>query len=175
MLKPHLLDMISDMRKLWYAVATKPRLEFTVLENLQRQSFEAFLPLISLRKRRQNKWQQVIEPMFPGYLFIHTDPESENVAPIRSTRGAIGLVKFGGVLVPLPDALVGELQKLSDAPAEGPPVFSAGESVVFAQGPLKGLEAVFTLQKGRDRADVLLKLMGQLRTFEVDLDDLSKV
>ena len=162
------------MKNHWYAVAAKPRQEVIALANLKNQAFDAFLPLLTLRKRRQGKWQEVVEPMFPGYLFVCTDPADQSVAPIRSTIGVVGLVRFGGRLVPLPDAIIEPLRALSVEPAAFAPTFAKGDKVVFEDGPLKGLDAVFSMQKGEDRAAVLLTLMGRVSELTVELDKLSK-
>ena len=81
----------------WYVVATKLRQETVALQNLKRQSYEVFLPQITLRKRRRGKWQEVIEPLFPGYLFVALEAGVDDAAPIRSTLGCVGLVRFGAV------------------------------------------------------------------------------
>ena len=80
----------------WLLVATKPRSEFVARQHLERQGFEVCLPQITLRKRRQGTWQQVTEPMFPGYVFVGLEMDSQSIAPIRSTRGCSHVVKFGG-------------------------------------------------------------------------------
>ena len=71
----------------WYAVYTKPRQERIARENLERQSFEAYMPLMRVRRKRRDKWVEAIEPMFSRYLFIRLALGTTNVASIRSTRG----------------------------------------------------------------------------------------
>ena len=39
----------------WHVVHTKPRAEARALENLERQGFEVFLPMITLQKVRRAK------------------------------------------------------------------------------------------------------------------------
>ena len=54
----------------WFAVATKPKQEHVAEVNLNRQCYHTVLPLSEARKRRQNKWTTVTEPLFSGYLFV---------------------------------------------------------------------------------------------------------
>jgi transcriptional antiterminator RfaH len=44
----------------WYVIHTKPRQEQRALENLQRQGFEAWLPMIALEKVRRSRLTQVL-------------------------------------------------------------------------------------------------------------------
>ena len=83
----------------WYVIHTKPRQEQRALENLQRQGFEAWLPMISLEKVRRGHLAQVVEPMFSRYLFIRLDTVQTNWSPIRSTLGVSKLVAFGNTPV----------------------------------------------------------------------------
>ena len=78
----------------WYLIHTKIRQERVALENLERQGFECFLPLIRAEKLRRGALQVVQEPLFPRYLFIRlgTGLESQSWAPIRSTIGVSRLV-----------------------------------------------------------------------------------
>ncbi|HSA40732.1 MAG TPA: transcription termination/antitermination NusG family protein, partial [Mycobacterium sp.] len=49
--------------------------------------------------------QKVEESLFPGYLFIQLDAQS-NWAPLRSTRGVSRLVVFSGYPLPVPAGLI---------------------------------------------------------------------
>lgn len=78
----------------WFVVYTQPRQEFRALENLQRQDYECFLPLIKVQKIRVGKCIDVTESLFPRYFFIRLFEGVSNFAPIRSTRGG---KRFGQV------------------------------------------------------------------------------
>ncbi len=87
----------------WYAVCCKPRQEAIAEENLLRQGFHVNLPRIRIRRHRRGQWIDAIEALFPRYLFIRIDPYRCNTAPVRSTRGVVGLVRFGGQPAVVPD------------------------------------------------------------------------
>ena len=106
----HLVTNPSTQRQ-WYVVYTKARQEDVALENLQRQGFEAYLPRWKVTKRKQSLLSSLIEPFFPRYLFIHMARSQDNWAPIRSTRGVCGLVRFGGSPNPVPDDFIKMLKK----------------------------------------------------------------
>jgi len=159
---------------LWYAVATKARDEVVAKVNLERQDFSVFLPMISLKKRRRGRWARVTEPLFPGYLFVSLVPGADNPAPIRSTVGCIGLVRFGQAHTPVPSSLIAALQGTSDGAVDAPLPFNQGDKVHLIAGPFAGIEAVFDMPRGEDRAQVLLELLGKVQRLTVNQDDLSQ-
>ena len=84
----------SEMRKAWYLIYTKPRQERYARENLERQGYEVYLPLIRDRRRRKGRYVETVDALFPRYLFIHLDQDTDNWSPIRSTFGVSGLGLF---------------------------------------------------------------------------------
>lgn len=157
----------------WYAVATKARDEAVAKTNLERQGYRVFLPTISLKKRRGSRWVSVIEPLFPGYLFVSLVLGSDDPAPIRSTFGCIGLVRFGQAHTPVPSTLIAALQDTPDGVAEAASPFNQGDKVRLVAGPFAGIEAIFDMPRGEDRALVLLELLGKVQRLTVNQDDLS--
>jgi transcriptional antiterminator RfaH len=159
---------------LWYAVATKARDEAIAKANLERQDYRVFLPTINLKKRRRGGWVPVTEPLFPGYLFVSLVLGADDPAPIRSTVGCIGLVRFGQAHTPVPSSLIAALQGTLDGAVDAPLPFSQGDKVRVIAGPFAGLEAVFDMPRGEDRAQVLLELLGKVQRLTVSQDDLSQ-
>jgi transcriptional antiterminator RfaH len=146
----------------WYLLRTKPRQEAVAEEHLRQQKFRAFLPLYRCNRRKQGRWTEVAEPMFPGYLFIHIDLAQQNCAPIRSTKGVSGFVRFGLEPAPVPDAVVGELMAAETGKAGRlPPLFKPGDAVGIVAGGFSGLNAIFQAEKGADRVILLLDLLGR--------------
>lgn len=151
----------------WLLVATKSRSEFVARQHLERQGFQVCLPQITLRKRKQGTWQQVTEPMFPGYVFVGFVFGEHDIAPIRSTVGCLQVVRFGGQLIPLPALVMRTLLSCAEAPLNVAETFRTGERLRIESGPFEGLEAVFDMPRGQDRAQVLLKVLGGVRRVEV--------
>lgn len=142
---------------------------------LEQQGYRVLAPLVSLRKRRGGKWQMVLEPMFPGYVFIELTLCRDDPSPIRSTRGCVELVRFGLLPQPVPQSVILSLIDLEDLPPEEKPPIKPGEKVRFEGGPFEALDAIYKLAKGEDRAQVLLTLMGRENLITVELDGLSRV
>lgn len=154
----------------WYAVHTKARDELLAEENLRRQGFHTFLPRIKAARRRRGRWHEVIEPLFPGYLFIRLDMLTQDSFPIRSTRGALGLVRFGDAPAIVPKELV---EQLITAATEGPGVvpqehlFQPGDQVEILSGPFIGLPATILAETGEERVQVFLDLLGRTNKVRI--------
>lgn len=168
---------LPDQKRRWYVVKTKPRQEEIANKNLINQLFETYLPYITLRKRKRGKWQQVREVLFPGYLFIHVDTAVQAIAPVRSTLGVSGLVKFGNLLLPVDDGLIQHIKNreqaaADDAPAPAPQ-FQAGDKLAILDGPFAGVTAAFHMAKSADRVMVLIKILGGEKAIAVDVNSVQ--
>lgn len=107
------------------------------------------------------------ESLFPRYVFVSADPEVTSLAPLRSTRGVAGVVKFGGVPAVVPDRVIEQIRLRLDAETGlvnlQAPDLQPGMKVRIAQGPLEGVDGIFRAAAGHDRVRVLLTLMGSER------------
>ena len=162
----------------WLAVRTKSRQETLARENLERQNFETYLPRLQLRKRRRNKWTEVVEPLFPGYIFVHVDPDQTSITPIRSTLGVNGIVRFGNALVPIPDDVINFL-KQSEQPDTGhhqsdKALFKKGDGVQIVEGPFTGLQGIYQMDKGEDRVMILIEILGRQSSVAIKLDGVAR-
>lgn len=142
----------------WYLIHTKIRQERVALENLDRQGFEYFLPLIRSEKLCRGQLQVVQEALFPRYLFIRlgTVRESQSWSPIRSTVVVSRLVTFGQTPAKIDDALVSELRAKSESTEVQLRDFEPGEQVVVIDGPFAGVEAIYQMADGEGRVMLLL-------------------
>ncbi|GAA3898569.1 transcription/translation regulatory transformer protein RfaH [Halomonas cibimaris] len=157
----------------WYVVQCKAGESFRAAEQLANQHFQVFHPVLERKRRRQGKLTWVCEPLFPFYLFIQLDTINSNWRPIRSTRGVLRIVSFGHVPAAVPDALVASLQRCPHRREGAHTRFSAGDCVRIADGPFKGISAVFQYAKGTERAVVLLNMLQQPRPVEMPSDHLT--
>jgi transcriptional antiterminator RfaH len=157
--------------KNWYTIQTKPRQEDKARHNLQRQGFETYLPQIRLKKRRRKQWADVLEPLFPRYLFIHADSNQQSLAPVRSTLGVSSLVRFGNVLRPVPDPVIAYLkqaeQENTGQHGDSAWPFKEGDEVAVLEGPFAGLNGLYQMPVGQERALLLITLLGRENAVEV--------
>lgn len=151
----------------WYLVYSKPRQEEKAWWNLDRQGFRCFLPYARFQRRRQRRYQTVVEPMFPRYLFVRLAAGIEDWSPIRSTLGVTGLVRFGTWPARVPDELVDALRErtrdgLCDLSLEP---LQAGERVRILDGPFQAYEGIFRASRSDERIVLLLDIAGQHTTL----------
>ncbi len=159
----------------WYLIFTKPQQEKVALDNLTRQNYQCYLPLINKEKILRGKKILSKEPMFPRYLFVRLSHDGQqNWSPIRSSKGVSHLVNFGGLTASLDDETKDNLQQNIDK-ALVVKVFSIGDKVEILKGPFKSMEAIFNTYKGEERAMLFLNFMAKNLTTEFDLGDFKKV
>lgn len=156
---------LSTSTPSWHVVHTKPRAEARALENLERQGFEVYLPMITLQKVRRAKLASITEPMFSRYLFLRTTPRMEDLSVVRSTLGVSQLVRFGTVPAKVPHAWV---EAMRVQPAVQETLHKPGDKVLLADGMLKGLEAVYMHTDGEMRAMVLIDLLSKPHLISYD-------
>lgn len=146
----------------WYAIQTKPRQEETALLHLERQGYECHLPRIRERRLIRRRPVSVAVALFPRYLFACLNLATQNTAPIRSTHGVAGLVRFGLEPAPLPEGFVEQLREQDEQ--DGIPElggWQTGDALEVTDGPFTGLRAVFAARNGDARVIVLMELLGR--------------
>lgn len=164
----------------WFAVYTKPRQEHIALLNLERQSFECYLPIAENPSRRRGVPNQTRhEPLFPRYLFLKADQKLQSLVNVRSTRGVVSLVRAGVELIKIPGSIIGGL-KTRMHPATGlislePNALAHGDKVRVFGGPFAALEGIFQSHRGRTRSLLLFELLGRETAVEIDSRLLQRV
>lgn len=161
----------------WHLIHTKIRQERVALENLERQGFECFLPLILAEKLHRGTLQVVQEPLFPRYLFIRlgTGLESQSWAPIRSTVGVSRSVTFGQTPAKIEDELIAQLQVKTDSAEVQLRHFEPGEQVMVTDGPFVGVEAIYQMADAEGRVMVLLNILSKQVKMSVPPASIRKV
>ncbi|HOD79598.1 MAG: transcription termination/antitermination NusG family protein [Syntrophorhabdus sp.] len=158
--------------KRWYVVNTKPRNEDRAAMNLINGGIEVLAPRLRLRKYREGKFVQVIEPMFPGYIFVRFHPIDE-FRMVKYARGVKTIVHFGGTIVPLQDEMIDFIRaRLEDGVASiEKPKIDKGEKILIKDGPFKGFSGIFESElDGKERVAILLEGVHYCAKMEIDRD-----
>ncbi len=170
-------SLADDQNLIWFAVQAKPRHEKIACENLARQCFNPYLPKILTKKRSNGRWVLVEECLFPGYLFIHVDPATTSLSPVRSTLGVSKLVRFGSQLKPVPDDIINFIRQREDDQAaayiEPEIALKLGDTVEILEGPFAGLKAVFQARRAQDRVILLLDFLGKTNSVALHNDQIQ--
>ncbi|MFV2056905.1 MAG: transcription/translation regulatory transformer protein RfaH [Thiohalomonadales bacterium] len=153
----------------WYVIQTKPRQERIAQENLDRQGFSCYLPLINEWRKIRGKKILSEVPLFPNYVFSYIDLYLSNCAPIRSTRGVNAMVRFGNEIIAVPDGVIDTMKQYSQTQLAQPELtqYSHGQQVHIDGGPFRGLQAIFIKACGQERALLLLEMLGKKQQIEM--------
>ena len=161
----------------WYCVQSKPGKENYAKFQLEQQGFACYLPLLKSKKKRRNKLEWVITPMFPRYLFVENrNPELES--KIRSTYGVSNLITFGIGPALVDNHIIESIKSHCDSEdtlildAEA---FEEGQEVEILDGPYRGLSAIFHRKTSdSERVILLMEMMQNLVEVEISKDIVLK-
>lgn len=148
----------------WYAAHTKPQQERVALENLVRQGYGVYLPLLKTLVSRRNLQDVRFVPLFPRYIFFQPSHSEISIAPVRSTKGVTNIVQFGGRLAVLQPRTLQNIRAFErHQNAAGLVELSGlqpGEKILITAGPLAGLEGLVSAVSSK-RVTVLMRLLGE--------------
>jgi transcriptional antiterminator RfaH len=151
--------------KRWYAVFTHANREGRAQDNLRRQGYEVYLPMLRRVLRHARRVESVLRPLFPRYLFVSLDPDRDRWRPISSTYGVSGLVRFADVPASVPVSFIDDLRThesdgvRSDEPAV--PDWCAGDRLRLIGGAFADMIGRFESMSSADRVLLLLEVMGR--------------
>jgi len=169
--------MSETAENFWFCLKSKPRQEAVAVRNLRAVGeIEIFFPRIRRTRRGHEKNKEVIEPLFPGYIFVKFNPE-DSQGTVKSTRGVLHLVSKGGKAVDVENKVIEELKALGP---EGilsmlDEELKVGAKIKVIRGIFAGSEGeVLKLATPQKRIAVLLTLLGAQQSVEMPMDDVTQ-
>lgn len=149
------------------------------MDNLQRQNYSVFFPQVHVSKRKTGQGMvKVLEPLFPRYMFVNMKTGVDDFSKLRSTKGCVDLVKFGGKAATVPSGLIALIQSQADENSvldlSALEQLEVGGAVRVAEGPFEGLMGTIAKKKGDERVIVLLNVLGAERNVELKRNQLDK-
>ena len=162
---------------IWVLIYTKAKQEKKANENLQKQGFKTFLPLIS-PSNKKSEFKSLV-PVFPRYLFAQINLETDNWSSIRSSYGVSHIVMFSEQFTSIPNYIVQLIQdKLDESGIYKEKVstvdYQKGDPVFIKEGKFAGIDAIFLSKKSKDRVRLLLKLLNTSVVTEITKSDLGR-
>lgn len=155
----------------WYCARTKPKHEHIAAANVRKRlNLEVFHPQLRIERATRRGVVRVIEPLFPGYIFVRCAIE-EKLNEIQRTNGISSLVHFGNRIPTVEDSVIGELQECFEAesPMALNDCLAPGDEVLVGDGAFAGMRAfVLRVMPARQRVQVLLDILGGPTPVEVD-------
>ena len=164
--------MPSGCRLAWCVAATYPKAERRAHAALHLKGFEAYLPLITVRRRDRSYHT---EPAFSGYIFLHLDL-NRPWYPIRWAPGVFHLLTTDGLPTICQDSVVEAVRSALEA-AEKAIHCQAAENTQWAPGALLAVSSgvlrdcnCVLLSHHNGTARVAAMIAGHLCTVSVPLD-----
>lgn len=141
----------------WIVAQTKPKLEHVAVANLQKQGYETYLPL------SVEGDDAAPAPMFPGYVFVNTDPLFGLWRPVVSTRGIVRVLITGEAPSKTTARAIDTLRRREEAGVirlkriVAAQSFEAGQAIRVHEGAMSGFEGVFERITADDRVRIMLE------------------
>jgi transcriptional antiterminator RfaH len=154
--------MNTNLDKKWFIAQIKPNSYNTAIQNLERQGFETFLPIMETTQRQKNKFIVKNEYVFPGYVFVSFKPHIHSWTKINSTYGVSKILAFNKKPSEISSDLILALKKRYQIIANPTQkvLIKKGDSIKFYAGPFVGLIAKVESVDKNNRIWVLLEAMS---------------
>lgn len=154
----------------WYLLRCKHNQDERAAENLARQGLLCYFPKIHVNVSNRIAAKFVLEPLFPGYIFIRLD-KNANWTAIRSTRGVLGFVRFGLYPTIVPNEVVNKIAEgiqESEGKMRESQDLMQGTLVRVVQGCFEGLEAIYKCKSGSERSIIFLNLLNKMTEVNIE-------
>tara|TARA_R110002095_G_scaffold177688_1_gene155017 strand:+ start:1076 stop:1585 length:510 start_codon:yes stop_codon:yes gene_type:complete len=165
----------------WFVAQVQPGKETLAESHLVRQEFQTFLPLYRKTVRHARRTQEVLRPLFPGYIFVSLDLEKDQWRRINGTRGVSHLLTQDDHR-PLfvPNDIIETLQKEQKeqgAIAMGAlaNAFKAGDTIRITEGAFEDHVGTIEALSDKDRVKLLLNCMNRPLNITIPLTSLEKL
>ena len=161
----------------WFLINTKPNAHTLARENLIRQGFEVFLPLMIKTFTKSGKFLTKTVPLFPGYLFMGSKLSGIPWKSINATRGVAKAVTLDGSYRPVNGNIIDGIKSRCDKQSvlKSTDMISPGDLIKIERGPFT--DFICSVEKITDdeRVWVLMEILNQRTRIKVASGDLSKI
>lgn len=143
----------------WYAVYTKPKAEDATAAHLEMAGIRTINPKIKVKKYLRKKYKEVIEPLFPCYVFASFDLRDQ-VHLVKYTRGVRYIVGKDSPMAVHDLIIEAILERMEEGDIVRPlrDSFERGDRVLIKEGLFKDFYGVFERDiPGRERVMILLE------------------
>jgi len=148
--------------KNWYLIKTKPRQEKIAIKNLENQAYRTSCPMAKINNR--------LVVLFPGYLFVQLNINTQNFSPINSTKGVSHFVKFGLYFAKAPTSIIEFIETNQHITTEkliNQKKFKSGDRVRISDGAFKDWTAILKCYSPNERVILLMNLFGREQTIKI--------
>jgi transcription antitermination factor NusG len=159
----------------WYAVYTCANQEKRVADQFLQRRVEHFLPTFETIRRWKDRRMRIQQPLFSGYIFVRLALRDR--LRVLQVSSVVRLVGFNGCPTPVSDHEIDTLRKslIPELGALPHPYLRVGKRVRIVKGPLHGAEGVLVRKKNAFRFVLLMDMIMQAASVEVDASDIQAI
>lgn len=151
--------------KQWCVAYTQPGKEMLACQHLMAQGFDVYLPRFRKRRCHARRVDYVLSALFPRYVFVAIDTQTQRWRSVNGTRGISYLLTADDQPLGVPDGVVERLRAQEDegeiVPVHGLSLLLPGAGLQVVDGPFAGLDAKFESMDGNQRVQLLLSFLGR--------------
>jgi len=170
---------------LFVKTGSEEKLKPMLAEKLDTNGFLSFVPIKETPYRSKGVIHKTRKPLFPGYIFVQTEVESELIAKklktaLKGTKDIYSLLHYGNdendVAVRESERLFWERLFDADFCIPGSVGFIEGDKIEVTSGALMGLEGqIKRINRHKREAVVEMNMMGAKREVTLMLEIVSVV
>lgn len=180
-LAPAASDAIAGARAPsdWIVVSCHAHKESVALDNLRRQGFTSYCPMLRRQVRHARRTYSSVRPLFPSYVFVAMDFDRRSWRPLLSTRGVRSVVSCGETPSTLKSAFIESLRarEVDGAILRPSAPYSVGQRVRLNKAAFDGLVATIIDIDEKDRIVVLLDLLSRpvrVNVKSIHIDEIAE-
>jgi transcriptional antiterminator RfaH len=160
----------------WFAVRTRSKSEKVVINRLQEQGIEVYLPLLPVTRHYTRKVKHYQLPLISCYVFVKIC--RQDYLSVLKTDHVVDFVRFSKNLIAIPEREIDLLRRIvgeTSAVQAEPLDLEKGDLVEVIAGQLTGLQGKLVDRKGKKNFLVDLKTIGYSLRIEIKEAFLRKI
>jgi len=161
----------------WYIIYTRNKFEKKIVAQINdyEENVECYLPLQSVTRKWSDRLKTVQVPFFNNYIFVRT--AATNYYNLLQIPGVVKFVSFEGQLAAIHDKEIQQIRLIEthQVPIENVPYYVTGDKVRINKGAFCGIEGILVDKIRETRFVIRIPMFRQAISFEVNIDDVSKI
>ena len=147
----------------WIVVSCHAHKESVALDNLRRQDFTCYCPMLRRQVRHARRTYESVRPLFPSYVFVAMDFDRRSWRALLSTRGVRSVISCGETPSTLKNEFIESLREreVDGAILRPSTPYSVGQRVRLNTAAFDGIVATIIDIDEKDRVVVLLDLLSR--------------
>lgn len=161
----------------WYSLFVLTGKEESVAEWLKtlypKLDATYFIPKRKLYERKQGRIRPVLKKMFPGYILIYIEMDSEIYYKLKKVPNLIRILNSGDFYTKIPEEEILGIRNLTGKGdvVDYSRVYVVDSKVIVKSGPLLGKEGIIKeVDKRKLRAKISVQFMGAPKEIDVGIE-----